>query len=114
MHKVSPVATRYETISRVVAMRVGLISSSVEPQCDALLLVFARTGAAMRKWNVADPHFIGYTYKNWEAVHSGSEGPPELAAVQLRKKTPARPTLQQLQSNLQAMGISAEQQQSQQ
>jgi len=25
-----------------------------------------------RKWNVADPHFIGYTYKNWEAVHSGT------------------------------------------
>lgn len=71
-------------------------------------------GSAMRKWNVADPHFIGYTYKNWEAVHSGGEVPPELAAVQLKKKTPVRPSLQQLQSNLQAMGISSEQQQQQQ
>eukprot|EP00879_Flechtneria_rotunda_P010165 GHRR01010627.1.p1 GENE.GHRR01010627.1~~GHRR01010627.1.p1 ORF type:complete len:352 (+),score=113.37 GHRR01010627.1:3231-4286(+) len=71
-------------------------------------------GAALRKWNVADPHFIGYTYKNWEAVHSGGELPPGLAAVQLKKKTPARPTLQQLQSNLQAMGLSSEQQQQQQ
>jgi hypothetical protein len=70
--------------------------------------------AAMRKWNVADPHFIGYTYKNWEAVHSGGELPPELAAVQMKKKTPARPTLQQLQSNLQAMGIGSEAQQQQQ
>jgi hypothetical protein len=70
--------------------------------------------AAMRKWNVADPHFIGYTYKNWEAVHSGGELPPELAAVQMKRKTPARPTLQQLQSNLQAMGIGSEAQQQQQ
>jgi serine/threonine kinase 38 len=70
--------------------------------------------AAGRKWHVADPNFIGYTYKNWEAVHSGGEVPPELAAVQLKRKTPARPTLQQLQSNLQAMGISEQQQQQQQ
>jgi hypothetical protein len=38
--------------------------------------------------------------------------PPELAAVQLKRRTPARPTLQQLQSNLQALGISEQQQQS--
>jgi hypothetical protein len=31
------------------------------------------TAAAGRKWHVADPNFIGYTYKNWEAVHSGGE-----------------------------------------
>jgi hypothetical protein len=37
--------------------------------------------------------------------------PPELAAVQLKRKTPSRPTLQQLQSNLQAMGLSEQQQQ---
>jgi hypothetical protein len=37
--------------------------------------------------------------------------PPELAAVQLKRRTPARPSLQQLQSNLQAMGISEQQQQ---
>jgi hypothetical protein len=33
--------------------------------------VHVRAGGNMRKWNVADPNFIGYTYKNWEAVHSG-------------------------------------------
>ena len=37
--------------------------------------------------------------------------PPELAAVQLKRRAPARPTLQQLQSNLQALGISEQQQQ---
>uniref|UniRef100_A0A383V4A7 non-specific serine/threonine protein kinase n=1 Tax=Tetradesmus obliquus TaxID=3088 RepID=A0A383V4A7_TETOB len=69
--------------------------------------------AAMRKANIADPHFIGYTYKNWEAVHSGGELPPELAAAQVKRKAPSRPSLQQLQSNLQAMGIGGEQQQQQ-
>jgi len=42
-----------------------------------LLLVFSCCApsppAAGRKWHVADPNFIGYTYKNWEAVHSGGE-----------------------------------------
>jgi hypothetical protein len=84
----------------------------VAAACAVVLICAA--AAAMRKWNVADPHFIGYTYKNWEAVHSGGELPPELAAVQMKKKTPARPTLQQLQSNLQAMGIGSEAQQQQQ
>eukprot|EP00775_Hariotina_reticulata_P001879 gene1879-2214_t len=33
-------------------------------------MTMSTPGAVPRKWNVADPHFIGYTYKNWEAVHS--------------------------------------------
>jgi serine/threonine kinase 38 len=32
----------------------------------------ASGGRGAHKWQTraADPHFIGYTYKNWEAVHS--------------------------------------------
>ncbi|KAF8061170.1 STK38L [Scenedesmus sp. PABB004] len=73
----------------------------------------ASPGAALRKWAVADPHFIGYTYKNWEAVHAagGSAehggGASGTGAAALRRKPAGggRPSLAQLQSNLQAMGI---------
>lgn len=66
-----------------------------------------------KKWTKTDPNFIGYTYKNWEAVHPDSTGGTQQgsAQVQLKKKAAARPTLQQVQSNLQAMGLSSHEQQ---
>ncbi|GLI69965.1 hypothetical protein VaNZ11_014711 [Volvox africanus] len=57
------------------------------------------------KWLAkADPNFIGYTYKNWEAVTPMRED-----AVQLKKKAVTRPSLAQLQTNLQAMSLSGPQ-----
>jgi len=57
---------------------------------------------AQRKWQAkADPTFIGYTYKNWEAVHPEHD----VSAVQFKKKSASRPSLQQLQTNLQAMAL---------
>uniref|UniRef100_A0A7S0R4E5 non-specific serine/threonine protein kinase n=1 Tax=Chlamydomonas leiostraca TaxID=1034604 RepID=A0A7S0R4E5_9CHLO len=50
----------------------------------------------------ADPHFIGYTYKNWEAVQPSDA---EVGQVVLRKKGAARPSLAAVQNNLQQMGL---------
>ena len=70
---------------------------------------------ARKPWAQADPNFIGYTYKNWEAVHVAAEGQGgSKGVVALKKKAPARPSLQQVQSNLQAMGLTQQQQQQQQ
>ncbi|GLC43365.1 hypothetical protein PLESTB_001335800 [Pleodorina starrii] len=53
------------------------------------------------KWLAkADPNFIGYTYKNWEAVNPAGE-----EAVQLKKKPITRPSLAQMQTNMQAMSL---------
>ncbi|KAG2449010.1 hypothetical protein HYH02_005764 [Chlamydomonas schloesseri] len=55
------------------------------------------------KWLAkADPNFIGYTYKSWEAVTPGEQG---LAALALKKKAANRPSLTQVQTNLQAMAL---------
>lgn len=52
------------------------------------------------------PTHRSYTYKNWEAVHQGPEAAASLPGqVVLRKKGPARPTLQQLQSTMESMTI---------
>ncbi|KAG2501795.1 hypothetical protein HYH03_000295 [Edaphochlamys debaryana] len=54
------------------------------------------------KWLAkADPNFIGYTYKNWDAVTPG-EG---MGGMHMKKKTPVRPSLAQVQTNLQAMAL---------
>ncbi|GFR39844.1 hypothetical protein Agub_g340 [Astrephomene gubernaculifera] len=55
------------------------------------------------KWLAkADPHFIGYTYKNWEAVTPEDAG---LGALQLKKRPINRPSLNQVQNNLQTMTL---------
>eukprot|EP00884_Botryococcus_braunii_P006452 jgi/Botrbrau1/15808/Bobra.4_1s0157.2 len=43
-----------------------------------------------RRWARADPTFVGYTYKNWEAVGSSN------GEVKLKKPTSARPSLSSL------------------
>jgi hypothetical protein len=50
-----------------------LLALPPPPLLLLLLLLLLLYAAAGRKWHVADPNFIGYTYKNWEAVHSGGE-----------------------------------------
>lgn len=60
------------------------------------------SSSSRRGAKVADPHFIGYTYKNWEAVHPEDEAAGQ---VQLKKKTAQRPSLQQVQTNLRNMDL---------
>lgn len=57
----------------------------------------------MKRWARADPNFVGYTYKNWEAVQPG--GHDTSGRMQLKKKTPTRPSIQQLQGSMSAMGL---------
>ncbi|KAK9811663.1 hypothetical protein WJX72_007923 [[Myrmecia] bisecta] len=56
-----------------------------------------------KRWARADANFIGYTYKNWEAVHA--EAGQHNGQLHLKKKSPARPKLSQLQSNFASMGM---------
>lgn len=108
----------------------------------------------MKRWARADPNFVGYTYKNWEAVQPGAPDCKLLqfsslpvpcmptcqsfvradragrhttyasnsidklikadmcflndaasGRMQLKKKTPTRPSIQQLQGSMSAMGV---------
>jgi hypothetical protein len=57
--------------------------------------------AGKKPWVKADPNFIGYTYKNWEAVQeAGTPG-----HVGLRKKAPARPSIAQVQNQMSSLGL---------
>lgn len=70
----------------------------------------ASPSGGAKKWTKADPNFIGYTYKNWEAVHQAGSEPGASVAGQvaaLRRKAPARPSLHQLQSNMESMTIAS-------
>jgi len=50
-------------------------------------------GSGSRKYAAKlDPNFIGYTYKNMEAVHPDGDG-----VMQVRKKASSRPTLASVQ-----------------
>jgi serine/threonine kinase 38 len=54
-----------------------------------------------RRWAKTDMNFIGYTYKNWEAVAQDDDS----GVVHLGKKKAARPSLSQVQSNFSSIGI---------
>jgi serine/threonine kinase 38 len=47
-----------------------------DPNAAANSATAGSGGAGSRKWiaNKTDPNFIGYTYKNWEAVQPSAEG----------------------------------------
>ncbi|GFH06815.1 uncharacterized protein HaLaN_01515, partial [Haematococcus lacustris] len=53
----------------------------------------------------ADPNFIGYTYKNWEAVQPSDA---DVGQVVLKKKAVSRPSLQAVQNSLQQLGVSGQ------
>ena len=83
--------------------------------------------SGMKRWTRADPTFVGYTYKNWEAVHPAANDGGLLhrlcvefssashtsaflphadsGVVQLRKKASSRPSVSQLQSNFDQMSL---------
>ncbi|EIE21693.1 serine/threonine protein kinase 19 [Coccomyxa subellipsoidea C-169] len=54
------------------------------------------SGGSSKRWGRADPNFIGYTYKNWEAVSSPGEGQAQ-GHMQLKPKTSSRPKLSDVQ-----------------
>ncbi|CAG9466195.1 unnamed protein product [Pedinophyceae sp. YPF-701] len=58
---------------------------------------FAHSKSSASRSQVKDPNFIGYTYKNWEAV--GAEG----GMQKMKKKTNARPTMAQMQENFETL-----------
>ena len=83
--------------------------------------------SGMKRWTRADPTFVGYTYKNWEAVHPAANDGELLhclsvesssafltcvclphadsGMVQLRKKPSSRPSVGQLQSNFDQISL---------
>ncbi|KAK9825923.1 hypothetical protein WJX81_007164 [Elliptochloris bilobata] len=62
-------------------------------------------GSGGKRWARADPNFIGYTYKNWEAVGSPADKAP--GQVQLRRKPSSRPSLNSLQGAFEALDAEA-------
>jgi len=60
-------------------------------------------GGRGRRWGKTDMNFIGYTYKNWEAVEEDHSS----GMVVLGKKKSSRPSLSQVQSNFSSIGINA-------
>eukprot|EP00891_Asterochloris_glomerata_P007714 jgi/Astpho2/7714/fgenesh1_pm.00115_%23_33_t len=59
--------------------------------------------SGMKRWTRADPTFVGYTYKNWEAVHPAAND--DSGVVQIRKKASSRPSVGQLQSTFDQMSL---------
>lgn len=63
----------------------------------------AMKGSRNRRWVKTDPNFIGYTYKNWEAVSSDEQS----GMMKLGRKKQARPSLSQVQSNFSSIDIAS-------
>uniref|UniRef100_A0A061RG28 non-specific serine/threonine protein kinase n=1 Tax=Tetraselmis sp. GSL018 TaxID=582737 RepID=A0A061RG28_9CHLO len=62
-------------------------------------------GAGARRWSKKDMNFIGYTYKNWEAVEQPGEQLSPETMMRLGRKKGARPSLSQVQSNFSSIGL---------
>jgi len=60
-------------------------------------------GKGNRRWQKTDPNFIGYTYKNWEAVTTDEES----GMMKLGRKKQSRPSLSQVQSNFSSIDIAS-------
>lgn len=59
------------------------------------------SSSSSKRVGKADPNFIGYTYKNWEAVHPS----PGTGRMVLKKRTSNRPSLQQVQGSFQRVDL---------
>ncbi|BDA44938.1 Serine/threonine-protein kinase tricorner [Coccomyxa sp. Obi] len=64
------------------------------------------SSGSSKRWGRTDPNFIGYTYKNWEAVSPAGEN-RDSGHMQLKPKTSTRPKLSDVQGTFAELDVNS-------